>query len=552
MPAGASVQLEKLTARAGQDHERLLKLAAVLGALSLLIYTASCANAANVLLARSISRRHALGTRLALGASPSVLARLASVEAAVIVVPASVAAVGAAKVGNAFVHTRLLPHLTWTVDLSSRQVLLFAFGLTGLTALWIGMILGLTSRRLAVESLLRSQARTARWRSDRWQSVLLVVQVAALVVLLSGAGTFFRTLQNIRNMEVGFDTERVVVVEFDVSGLRAPEIAALYDRALERARLAGASNVALATAVPFRRSDATYIRASHADSIPRLPTGGPYVVGVDSNYFATVGARLLVGRAAPFGRGTGAGTIIVNETMARRVWGRLDVLGECLWIADDTECRRVVGVVQDQKREWLTEGETMQLYVPLSQTPSFLAYRALYARAAKSGSKLVAPLRQALSGIRPGAPYVRVNVLSELIVPELRAWELATTAFAAYAFLALVVGTTGLYGVVTLSFARRRRELAVRLALGARAPEVAFVFLRASVRDAAMGMVVGLAVIALGWRSAAPAVVGISLQDALALGCLSAALVVATIMGATAQHGLAVIRRDLVLTLAEV
>ncbi len=552
LPQAVSVQLSKLNARAGQDHERLLKVAAVLGALALLIYTASCANVANVLFARSIARRHELGARLAVGADPGALARLAFVEAVVTTVPASVAAAAAASVGTTLVHTRLLPDLTWTVELSSQQVLLFALGLAGLTALWIGLILALTSRRLAVESLLRSQARTARWRSDVRQSALVVAQVAALVVLLSGAGTFFQTFRNVRNMEVGFDTESVVVVEFDISGLSAPEVAALYERAREPARLAGASQVALATAVPFRRSNATYFRASGADSIPRLPTGGPYLVGVDSNYFAAVGAKLLVGQVSGFGQSTEARTVIVNETMARRVWGRLGVLGECLWIADDADCRRIVGVVKDQKRDRLTEGETMEAYVPLSQAPSFLAYRALFARAEGSGSSLVAPLRRALSAISAGAPYPRVNVLSELIDPQLRAWRLATTAFGVHAFLALLVGTTGLYSVVTLSFARRRRELAVRLALGARAPQIAFGFLGGSLRDAAIGMLAGLVVIVLGWPKVAPAVVGISLPDALGLGCLSGMLVVATIVGATAQHGLAVIRRELALTLAEV
>jgi len=546
LTGSAIVELEGIATRSVRDRARLLQIAGLVGGLSLLMVTAACANVANVLLARSMAREPEIVTRVALGAAPEDIARLVFTEAAVIGASGSLVAAAAALAGHGVVRAWLLPDLTWGLPLAGERFLVAVLVLLMLTVLGIGLIPAIASQTLTLGSRMRALSPSATLRFGGRRSALVVVQVAVLVVLLGGAGTFYRTFRNLKNMDVGFDAQKVVVVDFDVSGLAAPDVLRLYDAAVEKVRrIPGVSRVALATAIPFRRSHATYLRVSGADSVPHLSTGGPYVVGADPDYFRTVGAKILAGGTFPVGAAGEAPVTMVNETMARRVWGRLNVVGECVWIANEEACRRIVGVVQDQKREMLMESETMQLYVPLRHAPAFLTERALYARGAISGSALVAPLRHALSQLGRSAPYARIDVLAELMEPELRAWKLAMVTAAAYAVLALLVGLTGVYSVIAVSLAQRKRDLALRLAVGAPPLEVGRVLLNPVLRSAGVGIGIGLALILVGWRNTRVLVVGVSLQQALGFAAVSVAVVVIAAALAAGYLAWDVLRRNL-------
>jgi hypothetical protein len=329
-------------------------------------------------------------------------------------------------------------------------------------------------------------------------------------VLLIVAGLFLKSLRNVRQLDLGIETDRVIAasVYWPVIGATdsaTKAAAARQQRAiLDRVRdsLAHRSDIAAASLVigsPFRSAFSVDLRVQGWDTLPVLGGGGPYVSAVGRDYFRTVGTRIVRGR--DFGPNEGHSaqrTAIVNETMARTLWPKGDALGKCLYVGGLTQCATIVGVANDAHRFGIREEPAMQYYVPLGQEIGMSGVTVV-ARPRGAIGAAVDREHRTLAGLIPGARYIDVAALQDSVDPQIRPWRLGAAMFGLFALLALLVAAAGLYSVIAYLVAQRTREFGIRLAVGATASNILSLVLAHGVRIAIAGGIAATAVsMALG------------------------------------------------------
>jgi predicted permease len=479
---------------------------------TVIVLLIACANVANLLLARGVKRRRELTVRLALGVGRWRLARLVLAESMVLAMAGSLAGLAVAYFLASALRRALLPAVAWTSPPVDGRVL----AVTTATACLVGLVVGLTPALRAsgedVSSGLKAGARETGGRRTRLRAALTVAQAALSVVLLVGAGLFVRSLWNVRSLDLGFDPERVLTVGIDWPGLGriADQTArdqehtrrkAFYASALERVQaLPGVQHAALAVGLPFGMSFSVRVRLPGQDSLPRLPSGTPSINAVTSDYFATMGTRLLRGRT--FTRADHAGServAIVNSTMARTLWPGQDPIGECILI-QDLPCARIVGIAADGHRFQLREPSHMQYYVPLGQENGFSGTVLLVRPARSDPASIEGSVRSALIAMDANLPYVQMQSLQQAIDPQIRPWKLGASVFGFAGLLALLVAAVGLYSLLSYLVAQRTQEIGVRIALGARAGRLVGLVLRESLAMTLLGVAIGGAFALVGGR----------------------------------------------------
>jgi len=464
----------------------------------------ACTNVSNLLLARAVRRRGEVGVRLALGAARSRLARLFFTESLLLAALGGAAALLVAAAISTTVRTSLLASIEWTTPPVSQRVLGVALGVSLLVGVLVGLAPAMHAARGSLMSAIqRGHGSGRRLGLGAWPTVL---QACLTAMLLVGAGLFTRSFQRARHVPLGFDSERVVVAHVQWAGLgdvdsvaRAAARARREDtwrRALQAARtIPGVEHASLAVGSPFGSSFAIPIFVTGWDSIPHLEGGGPYVSAVTDGYFATVGTRVLRGRA--FQPQEGAGTeplAIVNETMARTLWPDVDAIGQCIRMWESTApCSRVVGVVEDARRYELREPATMQYYIPLGQGRGF-GGTVMLARARGSTTSILTPLQATIEATDATVERAAASPLRNEIDPLLRPWRLGATIFGLGGALALLIAALGMYSVMSYSVAQRTHELGVRIALGASSPSIVSLVMRQSIAMAGAGLAAGLVI----------------------------------------------------------
>jgi predicted lysophospholipase L1 biosynthesis ABC-type transport system permease subunit len=291
-------------------------------------------------------------------------------------------------------------------------------------------------------------------------------------------------------------------------------------------------DAARAIAVPFRVSLTQPVYLPARDAASRL---GPFAFhAVSAGYFETMGTRVRRGRGITTADARDAPrVIVVSESMARSLWPGRDPLGQCVKVGADTApCSEVVGVAQDVRTGSLTEAPAPQFYASIDQLG--LTGGGLFVRTRGAAAAGVASLRRALQEVMPGAAYVRVTPLEEILAPVMRSWTLGATMFSVFGGLALLLATLGLHTVVAYDVAQRRQELAVRSALGAHAGHVVRLVLGEGVRLALAGVAVGTLLALVAGRWLAPLLFGTSAHDPAVFGGVVATLLaVAVLAGAT-------------------
>jgi hypothetical protein len=188
--------------------------------------------------------------------------------------------------------------------------------------------------------------------------------------------------------------------------------------------------------------------------------------------------------------------VIVDEGMGRALWPEQDPIGRCLRIGADTApCSTVVGIAQDARTQSLSMSNTYTYYIPLKQfgVPTGM----VLVRASGPAADYTEPVRRKLQALLPGTAYVTAVPLREMVAPQMRSWQLGATMFVAFGGVALALAGIGLYGVIAYGVAQRRREIGIRLALGAQRHQVLGLVVRGGLRLTAVGVVVGSAIAAL-------------------------------------------------------
>jgi predicted permease len=471
---------------------------------TLVVLLIACSNVANLLLSRAIRRRGEVGVRMALGAGRKRLARLFVTESLLIATLGGLAALTVAAGISTLVRKALLTNVEWTSPPVSMRVLVVSFAVTILVGLIVGIAPAAQAARVSLHSVIQQgRAQGRRWRAGAWPTVLQATLTACLLI---GAGLFVRSLHQARTAPLGFESDRILVANIVFAGLSDASYELYIANRARRneawrqalARMQARPDVeraALAVGSPFGNGFGIDLFVPGFDSLPKLEGGGPFISAVTSDYFATVGTRLLRGRT--FLPTEGAGTervTIVNETMARTLWPQQDALTKCMRIGADTmPCARVVGIVEEARRYNLREPPAMQYYIPLGQEDGF-GGAILMIRPRSSPREFAPTASRAIYDVGAIVDRVQTWPIRDKIDPLLRPWKLGATIFTMGGVLALVVAVLGLYSVMSYSVAQRTHEMGVRIALGAKSHSIVSMIVKQGVVLAALGVAAGIVV----------------------------------------------------------
>ncbi len=475
-------------------------IARLLTAVAGLVLLIGIANVVNLLVVRVTRRRREVAVRLALGASRGRLARLLLAESLLLALLAGLASLPVAYGAGTLLRGVLLSDVSWSSSPLGGRVAVVTVLVTLVTGVLVGLLPARHAGRTNVTDGLRSASRGGGTRRLPLHAALATAQVALSAVLLIGAGLFLRSFWNLRVTDLGVDASAVTAVSLrslDPEALRSPSEEELAAYLGARDAVEADPDVAAAAVVlgvPFLYNFGRSISVPGHDSIPALPGGGPYLSAVTAGYFDAVGTSFVRGRGFTPDEVSGEEPlIVVSASMARLLWPGEDALGRCVRLGDDrSPCRRVVGVAEDVHRVGYREPPSMQYYVPLGAQDGFGGLvLVLRLRNAKAGA--LERIRSRLQGVDPAVDYVEMRTLRSVLDPQVRPWRMGAWVLGMAALVALLVSVVGVYGVLSYLVEQRRRELGVRIALGASTLGIRGLVVRRALVSALAGCAVGIA-----------------------------------------------------------
>ena len=485
-----------------------------------LVLLIGCASVANLLVARALARQRETALRSSLGAPRSRLIAQWLTEAMLLALGgAALGVLVGALLRNALWALRP-PFLPSSLDFSlDARVLAYTLLISVATGLLFGLAplpqiyrTDLSQALRQVDDPSRGPVRAGLWR------LLVVGQVTISLVALVGAGLFLKSLWKAQATDLGFDAGRLMVLLFDagMAGLDEPRGRQLGDRLVERVEsLPGVDSVSLARGLLLSGG----MRSKVADEASGPASEGELirVDAVGASYFRTVGIPLLRGRGFTAADREGTPPVaVVNEVLAKRLWPDGKAVGRRLRIEPEDTPVEVVGVAQNARHGSLAGDAEPCVYLPLAQ--SYSSEMVLYVRTGGDPAALILPVRRALQELDSDVPVLESTAMASIVGQALWIPRLGAVLLAVFGGLALLLSAIGLYGVMAFSARHRRREIGIRLALGARRSQVLRLVILRDMPLVIAGVALGLAAA----LAAAPRVAGllfdVSPTDAGVLG----------------------------------
>ena len=481
----------------------------ILLAISGLVLLIACVNVANLLLARAATRRHEVAVRLSLGASRSRVVRQLLTESMLLALLGAAAGIALAYGLCQGLLRFLVSTQQVALDVrSDGRVLAFA----ALLALMTGLVFGLapawrTASVSAPAIALRAGNRVPGARDRRVLSHLLVSsQVALSVMMLIAGGLFLRSLQNIRAIDLGFDSGSVLIVSTDASrsGLDADALRAMYrDTVVRLSGVAGVRSASVSQVTPiWGGGTESSVFVQPVGSTERRETRSVYMNWVSPGYFATMGMPIYAGRDFTWrDRPTSARVAIINRAMARQYFGTERPLGAL--IESRKETFEIIAVVGDAK--YLDVRESIQPTVYFHWTQQLdehllhqnVRMGQFAIRSDLPPRSLEAAAREAMRDVLPSMAITKIWTLEEQLNASIIRERMLSLLSGGFAVLGLILAAVGLYGVMAYSVARRTNEIGIRMALGAQASRIAGMVVREALLLTAGGIVAGIAAASL-------------------------------------------------------
>jgi predicted permease len=521
----------------------------VMGTIALVMLIA-CANVTNLLLVRAEARQQELALRAALGAGTARIIRGLLVESVMLGLMGGVLGVVVAYAGLrllAAIGPANLPRLN-EISMDARSFA-FTLMLSVLSGLLLGLVPAFKYAGPRISSALRSAGRTMSVSRERHRArnVLAVAQVAIALVLLVSAGLMIRTAQALRTVDPGFtDPEHVQTVRISIPTSLLPDPQRVTrtqnDLADKLRAIPGVASVGFASEAPME------MVAPNWDNV--FPEGKMYPGNVaplrrfedaSPGFLHTTGARLVAGREFTWTDIYGLRPMVmISESLAREFWGTAsDAVGKRLREYPNMPWHEVVGVVQDVRQNGIQERAPDIVYWPVlmsnffSPKGGYLVTRAVTfaIRSDRAGTEsFLNQVRQAVWSVNSSLPLASVRTMREIYEESLATTSFTLVMLEIAGAMALLLGLIGIYGVISYTVSQRRREIGIRVALGAQPGALRWLFVRYGLALAGAGAVTGLAAAAGLTRLMKSVLFGISPIDPVTYAAVPLVLIAATVL----------------------
>ena len=496
-------------------------LLVLLGAAGCVLLIA-CANVANLLLAKAATRQREMAIRTAIGAGRGRLIRQMVTESVLIALVGGALGLVLArfcmKLLVALIPTGLAGASGLSID---GRLLAFTLGVALLTGIVFGLAPALETTRLEVAEKLKEGGRTGSGGGTRrFRDALVVAEVALALILLVSAGLLIQTLRNLHAMDAGFNPASVLTLSTRLPNPKYSDPArrlTYYDAVIERVRaLPGVENAGFTSNLPLTTQG--YTNTFRIEGRPFAPGTSPDALyrEVTNGYLQTMQARLTEGRF--FGnddRANSLPVVIINETFKKQYWPNESPLGKRIQTSgDNTPWQTIIGVVSDVRERGLELDMKPAVYLPVVQVPfGWNNPHQLAIRTSVEPHALAKPAREAIWSVDRDQPVADLRSMSDIVDLETADHRQQTALLGAFAALALVLATLGIYGVLSYAVTQRTREIGVRIALGASAQNVTRMVVGQGIGLAMVGILIGAVVALALTRSMAKLLVGVQPAD---------------------------------------
>jgi putative ABC transport system permease protein len=510
-------------------HVRL-GLYVLFGVVSLVLLIA-CANVASLQLVRSSERQREFAVRAALGASGKRLLQLLLTESLLLSLAGGLGGILVSKALIGVIVAISPGNLPLTQIGLNPIVLFFAAGISLLTASIFGLAPAIQASRINLQGVLRGGGRseTAGRRRQRFRQALVVTEIALALVVLVGAGLLVRSFVALLDTDPGFTPDKGLALEVQLGRLPAAERNVFVDQVLERvATLPGVEAAAVSSALPFHDNQVALPSPIKIDDRPAGPAGSEpiaFMIKASEGYFRALGVPLLHGRL--FNQSDRANTpmvVLVNETMARRIWPAETPLGQTISFtaAGQNLTAEIIGVVGAVRPTGFDSEPRSEFYLHYPQSPAGLV--TLFVRTAGDPESLLPAVKAEIREINRNQAFLSVYTIAQLVDKTTAQRRFNLLWLGAFAVLALVLATVGLYGLISFSTAQRTKEIGVRMALGAQPGDVLMLVMREGLGLALIGVALGLLAVIAASRLMESLLFGVSATDTLTFASVAVLL----------------------------
>jgi predicted permease len=484
-----------------------------------LVLLIACSNVANLMLGKAVARQKEIAVRLSMGAARWRLIRQLLTESTLIAALGGLAGILVAYVGRNFMWSFRPAFVANNLVQPTLDVRVFGFALlvSLATGILFGLVPALQASRFNVVDALKNEARATGGGERRFslRNGLVVVQVALSIVSLVAAGLFLRSAARAREMDPGFETEKlgVMIVNPGQGGYDEPRAEQFFDDVLSRVgSIPGLRSASWASNLPlfggFSRSIFPERPEDQEDQEGILVTANV----IDVGFLETFDVALLRGRDfTEADREDSRPVALVNDTMAERFWPAEDALGKRFRLYGNSFFTEVVGIVETTKIQQLGEDPQSCVYLPFEQNSSDVM--TLYLRTAGDPAPLIAAVQREIRAMDPSVPIINPSTVGDVIDQSLFAPKLAASLLGVMGVIALALASVGLYGVLAFRVTQRSQEIGLRMALGAGRAEILRMILMSAMSLVAIGVAIGLAAAFGISRAVTSLLFGISATD---------------------------------------
>jgi predicted permease len=494
----------------------------------------ACSNVANLLLARSAARQQEMAIRLAMGASRRRLVRQLLTESVLLGFLSGVLGSFIGYAALRLLFGALPGSANFVAPKLDATVFVYALLISLATGFLFGTIPAFKASRAGVSETLKEEARTTGRSRKRvtLANALLVGQVAFSFLLLVTAALFLRSIGRAYDIDPGFQTAHLAVFTTNPgqAGYGKPQAKAFYKDARERiARMPDVESVSWASNMPLWARSVNGLQVEGRQPRSQAEKLTTIVNTVDRGYFATAGVAIDHGREFTTGdQETSTPVAIVNEKLAHDYWPRGDALGKRIQVPGEKQIRQIMGIAKTANYSAWAEAAQPCVYVPLEQ--NYLDAMILYVRTKADPRQILMPVRRE---VRAAGPQILIGgTLSgrEIIDRGLFQARMGVALLSVFGFLALVLASIGLYGIMAYSVNQRKREIGLRMAIGAARANVLRLILRQGMSLVIQGVLIGFVAALLMGRVLSRMLYGISASDPLSVAGAAAVLLIVALL----------------------